>query len=165
LIDIAQDLLLTRLHQRGVFDHLVFKGGTALRKLYVSNAGRFSTDLDFSVRNPADNPEMAAELLRGGIDGQDIDGFRYSVEDHRGARKSGTKRRSAVSTTSPPSSIAIPAPSHDDLGGQLHASFNFLADLEDVEQRIVSGGAGSRNLVLATISDLPGSRFTGRPLY
>ncbi len=33
LIDIAQDLLLARLHQRGVFDHLVFKGGTALRKL------------------------------------------------------------------------------------------------------------------------------------
>lgn len=84
LIDIAQDLLLTRLHQRGVFDHLVFKGGTALRKLYAGNAGRFSTDLDFSVRNPADNPETVAELLRGEIDGQDIDGFRYSVEDHRG---------------------------------------------------------------------------------
>jgi predicted nucleotidyltransferase component of viral defense system len=33
LIDIAQDLLLARLCERGVFDHLVFKGGTALRKL------------------------------------------------------------------------------------------------------------------------------------
>jgi hypothetical protein len=57
LIDIAQDLLLARLHQRGVFDHLVFKGGTALRKLYAGNAGRFSTDLDFSIRDPADHPE------------------------------------------------------------------------------------------------------------
>jgi predicted nucleotidyltransferase component of viral defense system len=84
LIDIAQDLLLARLHQRGVFDHLVFKGGTALRKLYAGNAGRFSTDLDFSIRNPADDPETVAELLRGEINGQDIDGFRYSVEDHRG---------------------------------------------------------------------------------
>jgi hypothetical protein len=37
LIDIAQDLLLTRLHQRGVFDHLEFKGGTALRKLYAGS--------------------------------------------------------------------------------------------------------------------------------
>jgi predicted nucleotidyltransferase component of viral defense system len=84
LIDIAQDLLLTRLHQRGVFDHLVFKGGTALRKLYAGNAGRFSTDLDFSIRDPADDPESVAELLRGEIEGQDIEGFRYSVEDHRG---------------------------------------------------------------------------------
>ena len=84
LIDIAQDLLLTRLHQRGVFDYLVFKGGTALRKLYAGNAGRFSTDLDFSVRTPADSPETVAELLRSEIDGRDIDGFRYFVEDHRG---------------------------------------------------------------------------------
>ncbi len=84
LIDIAQDLLLARLCERGVFDHLVFKGGTALRKLYAGNAGRFSTDLDFSVRNPDDEPEAVAELLRGEIDGQDIDGFRYFVEDHRG---------------------------------------------------------------------------------
>ncbi len=42
LIDIAQDLLLARLHQQGVFEHLVLKGGTALRKLYAGNAGRFS---------------------------------------------------------------------------------------------------------------------------
>jgi predicted nucleotidyltransferase component of viral defense system len=84
LIDIAQDLLLARLHRRGVFDHLIFKGGTALRKLYAGNAGRFSTDLDFSIRDPADDPETVAELLRGEIDGQDIEGFRYSVEDHRG---------------------------------------------------------------------------------
>lgn len=84
LIDIAQDLLLTRLHQRGVFDHLVFKGGTALRKLYAGNAGRFSTDLDFSVRTPADALESVAELLRSEIDGRNIDGFTYFIEDHRG---------------------------------------------------------------------------------
>jgi Nucleotidyl transferase AbiEii toxin, Type IV TA system len=83
LIDIAQDLLLAQLHQQGIFDHLVFKGGTALRKLYAGNAGRFSTDLDFSVRNLDDEPEAVTELLRREIDGQDIDGFRYSVEDHR----------------------------------------------------------------------------------
>jgi hypothetical protein len=37
LIDIAQDLLLAQLCQQGIFDHLVFKGGTALRKLYAGN--------------------------------------------------------------------------------------------------------------------------------
>lgn len=84
LIDIAQDLLLARLYQQGIFDHLVFKGGTALRKLYAGNAGRFSTDLDFSVRNPDDDPEAVAGLLRDEIDGQDIDGFTYFIGDHRG---------------------------------------------------------------------------------
>lgn len=37
-----------------MLDELAFKGGTALRKLYAGNQGRFSLDLDFSV---------AAELL------------------------------------------------------------------------------------------------------
>jgi predicted nucleotidyltransferase component of viral defense system len=32
IIDIAQDLLLAALDEDGVLDHLVFKGGTALRK-------------------------------------------------------------------------------------------------------------------------------------
>jgi predicted nucleotidyltransferase component of viral defense system len=44
LIDIAQDLLLNRLADLGLFEHLVFKGGTALRKLYAGSSGRFSTD-------------------------------------------------------------------------------------------------------------------------
>jgi predicted nucleotidyltransferase component of viral defense system len=292
LIDIAQDLLLARLQRRGVFDHLVFKGGTALRKLYAGNAGRFSTDLDFSIRNPADDPETVAELLRGEINGQDIDGFRYFVEDHRGRAqvryetpfggvgKLSTKldigpapwlppaergwvrlaihaayelpasipvmaleenmaekvarltrrtpardvydltwiastsphsgfdrtavRRLAVlknwvdqyGLSSPPATwqpvtgavpyspdrwrttrraadfdeesiglLTIPPPSLDDLGGQLHALFNFLADLDDTERRIAAGSACSRSLVLETISNLPGSRFTNRPLY
>jgi hypothetical protein len=64
LIDIAQDLLPTRLHRRGIFGHLVFKGGTALRKLYAGSADRFSTDLSFSIRDPADDPETVSELLR-----------------------------------------------------------------------------------------------------
>ena len=36
------------------------------------------------MRNPDDDPEAVAELLRGEIDGHDIDGFRYFVNDHRG---------------------------------------------------------------------------------
>jgi predicted nucleotidyltransferase component of viral defense system len=35
VIDIAQDLLLRDLHERGSLDALVFKGGTSLRKLYA----------------------------------------------------------------------------------------------------------------------------------
>jgi hypothetical protein len=36
------------------------------------------------VRNLDDEPEAVTELLRREIDGQDIDGFRYAVEGHRG---------------------------------------------------------------------------------
>ena len=49
IIDIAQDLLLHHLHEMGILTRLIFKGGTALRKLYAGNAGRFSLDLDFST--------------------------------------------------------------------------------------------------------------------
>jgi predicted nucleotidyltransferase component of viral defense system len=44
LVDIAQDLLLRDLHEHGLLDDLAFKGGTALRKLYAGNQGRFSLD-------------------------------------------------------------------------------------------------------------------------
>jgi predicted nucleotidyltransferase component of viral defense system len=84
IIDIAQDLLLASLHADGTFDHLVFKGGTALRKLYAGSAGRFSTDLDFSVRNPDDDPATVAAVLRESIEGRSVDGIEYHIEDHRG---------------------------------------------------------------------------------
>ena len=56
VIDIAQDLLLRDLHERGSLDALVFKGGTSLRKLYAGNQGRFPLDLDFSVADPPATP-------------------------------------------------------------------------------------------------------------
>jgi predicted nucleotidyltransferase component of viral defense system len=61
--------------------------------------------------------------------------------------------------------LAVPPPSLDALGDQLRTHFGFLADLDATEQRIITGGAGSRNLVLEAIASLPGSRFTNRPLY
>ena len=49
IVDIAQDLLLRHLHDVGILDRVAIKGGTALRKLYSGNEGRFSLDLDFAV--------------------------------------------------------------------------------------------------------------------
>ena len=48
-------------------EHLVFKGGTSLRKLYAGNQGRFSLDLDFSVANPPTNARLGAphQLVEG----------------------------------------------------------------------------------------------------
>jgi predicted nucleotidyltransferase component of viral defense system len=77
ILDIAQDLLLRELHDVGALDALVFKGGTALRKLYAGNQGRFSLDLDFSLAVPAD-PDVVVLDLVDAIDGTKIGPFTYA---------------------------------------------------------------------------------------
>lgn len=47
LAECLQHLLLQSLYRQGVFEHLVFTGGTALRIIYQTN--RYSEDLDFSL--------------------------------------------------------------------------------------------------------------------
>lgn len=84
IIDIAQDLLLRDLHGRGALDGLVFKGGTALRKLYAGNQGRFSTDLDFSLAGIADDPDDVVLGLIAAIEGTEIGPFVYGVRERRG---------------------------------------------------------------------------------
>jgi len=80
ILDIAQDLLLRDLQFAGALDALVFKGGTALRKLYAGNQGRFSLDLDFSLADP----EPIILDLAGNIDGTSIGPFSYGVSERRG---------------------------------------------------------------------------------
>ena len=64
IIDIAQDLLLRYLHETGILSHLVFKGGTALRKMYAGSAGRFSLDLDFSIAEIGESEdEIISEMI------------------------------------------------------------------------------------------------------
>ncbi len=48
ILDIAQDFLLAHLQERGIFELVTFKGGTALRKLFAGSQGRFSTDIDLA---------------------------------------------------------------------------------------------------------------------
>ena len=84
IVDVAQDLLLRDLHHRGVLDPLAFKGGTAIRKLYAGNAGRFSLDLDFSTVPIGDDSENALVGLIAAIDGLELGPFRYSVTERRG---------------------------------------------------------------------------------
>lgn len=85
VIDVAQDLLLAHLYDVGLFDDLlVFKGGTALRKMYAGTAGRFSTDLDFALEPMNADRESAVQLLAGAIDGYETDNFAYTVTEHRG---------------------------------------------------------------------------------
>lgn len=86
IIDVAQDLLLRYLHDADVLESLVFKGGTALRKLYAGQHGRFSTDLDFAVRNVGDDAETIVSILANEVDGLEIGPFRFGIDDRRGKR-------------------------------------------------------------------------------
>ncbi|MEM9203141.1 MAG: nucleotidyl transferase AbiEii/AbiGii toxin family protein [Actinomycetota bacterium] len=83
LLDIAQDHAIALLNDHDVFDlDVVLKGGTALRKFRAGNAGRFSTDLDFAVEDDA-----TAALLLDTLDGGEIDGFSFRLENRDGDRR------------------------------------------------------------------------------
>jgi predicted nucleotidyltransferase component of viral defense system len=84
LVDIAQDFLLTHLDTVGILDSLAFKGGTALRKLFAGEAGRFSTDLDFSVRDVAEEMDAVVKLLVESIEGVNTGPFRFDIQTRRG---------------------------------------------------------------------------------
>ena len=60
----------------------MLKGGTALRKFRAGNAGRFSIDLDFAVEDDA-----TAALLLDTLDGGEIDGFGFELQDRDGDRR------------------------------------------------------------------------------
>jgi predicted nucleotidyltransferase component of viral defense system len=83
-VDIAQDLLLRHLHDIGLLADLAFKGGTALRKLYAGAQGRFSLDLDFSVRDLDGDATATLELLVEAVSGLVLGPFRYGTADRRG---------------------------------------------------------------------------------
>jgi predicted nucleotidyltransferase component of viral defense system len=84
LLDIAQDLLLQDLDERDEIDNLAFKGGTALRKLYAGEAGRFSTDLDFSVHSIEEDRDAIEEGLVAAIADTRCGPFQYGITSRRG---------------------------------------------------------------------------------
>jgi len=84
IIDVAQDLLLRHLHEIGILNRLVFKGGTALRKLYAGNAGRFSLDLDFSITSIGIAIDDVLVDLVESVDELSIGPFIYKVSERRG---------------------------------------------------------------------------------
>lgn len=133
LIDVAQDLLLRELHDRGVLDLLAFKGGTAIRKVYAGAAGRFSTDLDFSVRNLDDDPRAIEGVIAEVCEGLEVGGITFGVLEHRG-KLTLTYSSSLAGNASPLTSKLdlgpppwlepanrewVPLPIHDVYGGSL----------------------------------------------
>ncbi|MDR1387898.1 MAG: nucleotidyl transferase AbiEii/AbiGii toxin family protein [Propionibacteriaceae bacterium] len=84
IVDIAQDLLLRHLHEQSALEAVVFKGGTALRKLYAGTAGRFSLDLDFGLARIGDDPDDVLTELVSAIDGLSLGPFTYEMTERRG---------------------------------------------------------------------------------
>ncbi len=72
LLDVCQDYALDYLNTHGAFEFgVVLKGGTSLRKFRAGNAGRFSTDLDFTA------PDLdTADFVINILDGADHHGVR-----------------------------------------------------------------------------------------
>lgn len=85
-LDVAQDFLLAHFTELGLFEHLAFKGGTALRKLYAGNAGRFSTDFDLAIRDPAEDRATMTAIIADAATGQ-FGPFSFHAEQGRGARR------------------------------------------------------------------------------
>ena len=49
--------------EKGLLERLAFKGGTAIRKLFLGNTGRFSLDLDFSSIRDMEPEELILDLV------------------------------------------------------------------------------------------------------
>ncbi len=83
LLDVAQEYILEFMRRQGFFDGiLVFKGGTALRKFVFGPSGRFSTDLDFGLRE--DDPDYV-NLVFDTLDGAELLGVRVRLENRDSA--------------------------------------------------------------------------------
>ena len=78
-LDIAErEIVLTYvlriLSDEGLLSHLAFKGGTALRKLYLGGTGRFSLDLDFTAIGDIAPDTMVLDLV-GALHDQSYKGW------------------------------------------------------------------------------------------
>jgi predicted nucleotidyltransferase component of viral defense system len=60
--EIVLAYVLRILSDGGLFDYLAFKGGTAIRKLYLGGSGRFSLDLDFTAIGDTTPETLVLEL-------------------------------------------------------------------------------------------------------
>jgi predicted nucleotidyltransferase component of viral defense system len=61
--EIVLAYVLRILSDHGLLDHLAFKGGTAIRKLFLGSIGRFSLDLDFTVAGDVAPDALLLDLV------------------------------------------------------------------------------------------------------
>jgi predicted nucleotidyltransferase component of viral defense system len=62
-IEVLLTYILQLFHDRGLTEHLAFKGGTMLRKMVFGPRGRLSTDLDFTRRTDISPDDLTIMML------------------------------------------------------------------------------------------------------
>jgi predicted nucleotidyltransferase component of viral defense system len=76
--EIALVYVLRILADHGLLERLAFKGGTAIRKIYLGNQGRFSLDLDFTATQDA-NPEALILDVAGLFHNHTYHGLTFTI--------------------------------------------------------------------------------------
>jgi predicted nucleotidyltransferase component of viral defense system len=77
--DIILTYLLQLIHEREVTEHVAFKGGTMLRKMIFGPRGRYSTDLDFTLRSDFTD-EQVMEMMLDAL-GEPYHGISFKIDD------------------------------------------------------------------------------------
>jgi predicted nucleotidyltransferase component of viral defense system len=77
--EVVLTFLLQLLSERGILDRLAFKGGTCLRKMFLGNQGRFSTDLDFTGIEEHDHEDVILAMMEA-FD-QPFHGIQFAIPD------------------------------------------------------------------------------------
>ena len=77
--EVVLTFLLQLLSERGILDRLAFKGGTCLRKMFLGNQGRFSTDLDFTGIEEHDHEDVILAMM--GAFEQPFHGIQFAIPD------------------------------------------------------------------------------------
>jgi predicted nucleotidyltransferase component of viral defense system len=77
-IDIILTHMLQLFHERGLLEHLAFKGGTMLRKMVFGPRGRLSTDLDFTLYSQVPRDDIMIALLEAFA--QPYRGLRFQLD-------------------------------------------------------------------------------------
>jgi predicted nucleotidyltransferase component of viral defense system len=61
--DVILTYLLQLFHEKGITQHIAFKGGTMLRKMVFGPRGRLSTDLDFTLNSAISDEDLMEMML------------------------------------------------------------------------------------------------------
>ena len=156
--DIALSAALNALAGSRLAKHAVFKGGTAIKKVYFNDA-RLSEDLDFTVTGL--DRSGCLQLLRKALEGKTIDGIRFEKLEEKKTR-AGLK--AAVKYAGP---LAY--------AQRIRFDFNFrenLAEKPRARKVIDSYGLGPAELLVLSTNEIfaeklhaLGSRSAPRDLY
>ena len=176
-IDVILTHLLQLFSEKGITDHVAFKGGTMLRKMIFGPRGRLSTDLDFTRRSDIERDDLMMMMLEAlnesfeGIDFHLEDNDWYLTEDGCAANpicshadnKTGVNIKLQISLRERPILPVIPLPQIEQeyfkLLGFRPATIPSLAFEEAVSEKIRAASQRSKIRDLHDLSEIAGRKL------